>query len=381
MHFSKRQLTNFILGLLIYSVLLKFFLTCFMKEQMENYLSGRSTVTQWYETPDRLQFPTVTICFEPATKLSVAQKYEFETIHEKFFKTVPNTLLTHVFDNMTYQINRDFRIITEGGELNNTSIELKEGLNDVRGLQFDLAKLRTYHFGTCYKLEPKFDIVKSKQSFAFFSFRTILNPTDVDVDKPKSLVLHFTSNQTWIGLMMTTWPQVNPETEIIDFRKEYTRLTPKVIEKRFNEGVEDGQKCLKAFFETQNCPSMCHLLSFDEPNIPACKTTKEQYCISQNWTHPRFTECFKTRVATTYRLTRIENPFHKPVNDSFTDIGIGFFSGAKEIQQEVALLTLPDLIGSIGGSLGMFFGFSISAVLFYFMENALNKLFSTTSQL
>ena len=37
----------------------------------------------------------------------------------------------------------------------------------------------------------------------------------------------------------------------------------------------------------------------------------------------------------------------------------------EEVEEEVPLLTTEDFIGSIGGSLGMFFGFSLSASLFF----------------
>ena len=81
------------------------------------------------------------------------------------------------------------------------------------------------------------------------------------------------------------------------------------------------------------------------------------------------------KKATTYSLRRTESPYHKPVNDSFTTFEIGFRFEAKEIQEEIALLTMPDLIGSVGGSLGMFFGFSISATLFYFIDKAIKRYF------
>ena len=48
----------------------------------------------------------------------------------------------------------------------------------------------------------------------------------------------------------------------------------------------------------------------------------------------------------------------------------------KEIKEEIDIITLSDLIGSVGGSLGMFFGFSMSASAFYFMEKCITKILS-----
>ena len=48
-----------------------------MKDQMETFMKGRTTITRRVETVKSLEFPTITICFDPATKLSVAKKYGF----------------------------------------------------------------------------------------------------------------------------------------------------------------------------------------------------------------------------------------------------------------------------------------------------------------
>ena len=88
--------------------------------------------------------------------------------------------------------------------------------------------------------------------------------------------------------------------------------------------------------------------------------------MDNSWNSEDFFQCYKTQSATTYDLLqRIENPHHKNITFDTTDINIGMYNMEKEIQEEVLILTLQDLIGSVGGSLGMFFGFSISGSLFY----------------
>ena len=79
-----------------------------------------------------------------------------------------------------------------------------------------------------------------------------------------------------------------------------------------------------------------------------------------------------SKKAMTYILNdRIENGYHKVKNDFKTDVFIGMGSMKKVITEEVFVLTLQDLIGSVGGSLGLFFGFSFSAVFLH----CLNKIF------
>ena len=93
--------------------------------------------------------------------------------------------------------------------------------------------------------------------------------------------------------------------------------------------------------------------------------------------YPEFTDCFKTKLASTYDLVeRIESPLHKQINKTSTTVYVALWTMEKEVQEEVKLLTTEDLIGSVGGSLGMFFGFSIYATLFYCIEKALNRCFA-----
>ena len=57
-----------------------------------------------------------------------------------------------------------------------------------------------------------------------------------------------------------------------------------------------------------------------------------------------------------------------------TYIEISLLSFAKEVKEEIKVITLSNLIGSLGGSLGMFFGFSISAYVLYLMDKFIISL-------
>ena len=60
--------------------------------------------------------------------------------------------------------------------------------------------------------------------------------------------------------------------------------------------------------------------------------------------------------------------------------GYGLFyvsttSDTKQIIEEIDVITFAGLIGSIGGSLGMFFGFSLTSYLFFAIEKFTKKIF------
>ena len=92
----KKVICKVILQILIFLCLFACFIYFFMKDQMETFMKGRTTITRRVETVNSLEFPTITICFDPATKLSVAKKYGFNNYVQKFFSDVPNKTLPGV---------------------------------------------------------------------------------------------------------------------------------------------------------------------------------------------------------------------------------------------------------------------------------------------
>ena len=356
----------------IYLGLLGVFIYFFLMDQVSAFLTGRSTVARNIEITKKLEFPTLTLCMYPATKLSVSQKFGFTNMYDKFNQEASNgTNVVERYDQLSYILNQDFEILDSSGT------KMVEGTNEVirhyarfGTLKLHVEPIRTYHYGTCWKLQPMFEVTQVPVRFRFtVSLTDSLNL----MDRPQAVVLHVTSNKTWLGITDGVWPQFKPLTEIIDFEQEFTQLKFSVTEKVFQDGVDDNQRCLNRLLMNKNCSTKCNLLSFG--NLPACPTIPALKCMWKDLLSTAdYINCYKTKKAITYELQqRIENPFHKAINLSSTEIYIGLWSMAKNVQEEVPLLTLQDFIGSVGGSLGMFFGFSISATLLYTISKILNQ--------
>ena len=381
MTFQKKTYLKISISLTIYVLLAGLFIHFFFTDQIDAYLKKRLTVSTRYEEADVLEFPTISICMDPATKTSVSKKYGFQRFSDKFHKEVPNSTLTERLEELSYTLHRDFQFINNGQEL-------KLGLNVIKSLivdpgekandfMFDLQPIKTYHYGTCYRLQPQFQVKKFplRITLVVALNSALLNPEDV----PESVVLHFTSNQTWIGITDNVWPQTfNPLTEIVHFKKEITQIRLLVNEQRFQEGVGDNQDCLKDLLLKQNCTVHCNVLSFTGNDFPTCETVEELNCMWSNsiLASTKYKNCYKTKLATTYSLQqRIENPFNKDIDMFSTEIFIGMWSRLRQTQEEVPLMTFQDLIGSVGGSMGLFFGFSISTSLFFWLKKGLDRLF------
>ena len=372
---EKKIVIKYCFKAMITSILFVLFILVYFQDQITAFLKNRSTISSRYEKSEYQEFPTLTICFDSARKLSVSQKYGFEKVGDLFYKQVDNQTLLQVFDETSFVLGRDFQVSYLNGEsMKMGKFNVQEYAGD-QDFTFESEPIRTYYYGTCTKIEPKFEVKKAPLRF---EMTISLNSKLLIEDVPKRLTLYFTSNKTWIGITDSIWPQFKPLTVNIDFQREHTFIYVKKVDKYFQFGQTDNSKCFEDLFSTYPCPVKCTLLDYCKGIYPLCQTVDELQCM---WNHSfanisKHTDCFKTKLASTYDLVeRIESPLHKQINKTSTTVYVGLWTMDKEVQEEVKLLTPEDFIGSVGGSLGMFFGFSIYASLLYCIEKALNRFF------
>ena len=364
---QKRVISKNILKILVFSFLFGSFVYFFMKDQMETFMEGRTTITRRVETVKSLEFPTITICLDPSTKLSVAKKYGFKNYFQKFFNDVPNKTLPEVVDEMTYGFDQDYSIWNHDGK------KIHLGLNNIDAalssvkMQFQVDAIKTWDFGTCIKMEPRFEMVSPSYRLQL----TIqLSSTINTEDKINSVLFIFTSNKSWVNVLNSDWPQFKPLKARVDMSKEFTQFFWQEEEEYFEHGTDQPADCLKELVEQQNCSVSCWASTI--PGLPYCQTASEYSCVDPVWGTEKYFNCFTTKEVTYYSLIdRIESPYHEDKNTMKTDVLIGIKSMQKVIIEDVFVLTLQDLIGSVGGSLGLFFGFSFSAVFFA----CINKIF------
>ena len=149
-----QEIVRYILKVLSFIILLVLFVYFFLKDQMMSFVKSRTTITsRMLENSPDIEFPTLTFCLLPATKLSVTKNYGFQNDNEKFYKEIPNSTLHQRLDELTYQLNRDFEI--RSMEIGLQNIQEKETKIE---FPFDLRPIRTYSHGTCYQLIPQFNV-------------------------------------------------------------------------------------------------------------------------------------------------------------------------------------------------------------------------------
>ena len=369
---------KYIVQIGFYVALLCIYVKYYLEGEIDAYVKARTTFASTFEEALILKYPTLTFCMEPPTKFSVAKKYNFTSVYDKFSKDVPNATLHQTFDELSYILNKDFYITNT-----NTDEKLKLGMNvfvQVKAEEnlkinrtFNVQPIRTYDNGVCYTVSPTFELDEVPMRM-FYS--VTLSPTLESKDQPKGLYLFFLDNNTWLGLVDSTWPQFKPTKEYIDFSKEYTAMYLNAREKIYRDGVEDNVQCMTdVLSQYDHCDTKCDIVS--HVHHPVCNTSSQLKCIwDKLWADNGYTNCIKTNKATDYRVERVDQPLHFEVNLTTTDIYIGLWSMIKEIQEEILILSLPDMIGSVGGSLSLFFGVTMSAPLMWLVNKVFDQCFT-----
>ena len=332
-----------------------------MIEQMSDYVKGRTTITSRTEKVSELEPPTMTLCLDPALKTSVAQEFGFSIDDDLFYKDVPTLPFPQRFEKLSYILNQDFELAMD---LNyHDSTEVIEGIVTIDDQPFEIDHIQTMGHGTCIKIQPQF-VINSPLTIGLYVKFLDMNESD----KPKQLTIYLTSNNTWQSIVTNEWPQFSPTKISIDINS-YHFISAKPKEYLFHQGIESSEDCWSKSIQDFNCTTKCQFASIAD--LPLCETIEEVECIL-NQAENLFTICNQKKTGLVFDGELVRLNKHK--QDNVTTVYIDLVSMSKKIEEEVDMITMAGLIGSVGGSLGMFFGFAISACLLDCLDKRIDKV-------
>ena len=181
--------------------------------------------------------------------------------------------------------------------------------------------------------------------------------------------MFLTSNTSWHGLALETWPQFRPTEISLDLDGKdtwkYVLLSRNTLLLAKN-GVENTEDCLWNDILQTNCSRKCTPYFHKLPN---CTKGSEYHCIDKQLPSDVLTRCMMKKRALKFRAKDSNVKFYTGHNSN--GVVMSMFASQQEIEEEVDVITLPQLIGSLGGSLGLFFGFSILSYFILFIERFL----------
>ena len=378
--------------LILFLILAVLFVLFYMRDQMRDYLMNRTTISTRFEEAKsrRLEFPTLTICMSYGQKPSVARQLGLSLnydilgygISEEVLEKAGAQNLSQVFDQVSYILDRDIELTYSFGVENENPKKMREGPNQFTVVRngteisshFTVEAIHTMQYATCYKLQG------SGINGAMVPFHSHFNITQnvLAEDRSKGIYLLLTDNNTWTGVTRSVWPQFTPTKIYIPFDSSYHELKIRSQEHHFRDGVQDTKECMTNLLNGSNCQPKCNLLSYD--NFQPCVLPKESRCMLDEFLtqFEKAGKCFKPRKAMTFDVEHAI--FHNHAIEQsnqpsdMVQVYLGMWSTKQEINEEIRIITESSLIGSLGGSLGMFFGFSIFTHLLYFLDRLVDKM-------
>ena len=320
-----------------------------------NYLQGGTTLSSRTEKVEYLQAPYITLCFHPAFKPSMLQKHGLPE-HTQHFKDIYKALKfkgmdMEMYESFGYKYGEDF-------DIKLTTLKFTNGTRLVEPINFETEKVVTFRNGLCYLMKYNINLSTTDAKMRLhFSYKGL------DSDMPESAKLLLSSSRGWYGIIIDDWPLFEPAFTTIPIEKLHTQSWGTKVSQtdyQFIEGTENFEKCLSELIARNKiCKTKCYPFLFNFlPNSTLCNF-EEYPCmygmLVSRWKY-RY-ECLNDKKNIQYKIsTTASSKLKANVTEFF--FWIYFNKATKDIKEEVFIVTTGNFIGSVGGSLGLFLGFS-----------------------
>ena len=208
----------------------------------------------------------------------------------------------------------------------------------------------------------------------FLKLQITFEDSLLNEDIPTSLSIFLSDHNTWqsIGEFSVLQPKLFSIPVVKNQGNGYTiKVTSHVT--IYHKGVTNVTHCQVQLLETANCSKICYPIMFNYIHNVPCNSIQETFCMSNSMAPEKNIECLVPKQLTEYQgESRYDAGFDK--NETSIQIGVTFEVAKKEVKQEVYVLGTREYIGSIGGSLGLFLGFSFYTFSADFLDFIFRKL-------
>ena len=293
---------------------------------------------------------------------------------EQLIKELPEFTLCFTKPELprtNYEYGKDFKILYDIGYVNyRKQVLLEEGkksnvsINEVTEV-VHFEKLISFWFGNCYKVTS---IYESDYTSLMRSIVLYFNQT---IDDLPTLVSFITSGKNSYGAVYNDWK--NGKLTKVEIEEGLTKIYSLKAEQYNYLSDSSNSKCgNESFYECwgrllskklEGKPNKCS--PFSLPNLPLCKT-KETYDMEREIVFQNIIKndlcpkLCKTLGYSGFETWNKEIIYYYP-NATF---GLGYLlSNMATTHEEYLIYDVVDMIGSVGGSLGMFTGFSFTGVI------------------
>ena len=384
-----------VLRAFLVTILLVIFFFLFFIQVFEQYSEKLTNTAKITERAETVALPTFSIC--TGWKESVMEKYNFGTIN---FIMPPgndtnlpiNATVKNVFADTTYKLSEDF-YISISSDLSKPK-PLKVGRNEIKegGIirSFQVKGNPSNYYGMCYVIIPDQILLRPFHDTLTISITRNLTDGAKD-DEISKLFIQISSNDTFNTINSKTVRQLNDviEQELvsndhymsIDYTEESTEFIKDCSKISFYKCWAEQIAETKEFNCTKKCVPVIlrSIMENVDHDIPECLDNSEEYCMLGLEGYKKVqilkSTCLKQCHVIVPRLN-INKVKAKPIyKQGQVQLDIYFLVSPETISyKEYLIYDGVGMFGSIGGSLGLFVGFSIFDSLCPILDFLLKKL-------
>ena len=342
---------------------------------MIEFIKGSTTFALSYAKVELVAMPSFILCM-PGVNPMALEKYGYhsniEIIYdeEEKFKTF-NKTPWEVGDDLYFKLSKDFEL--EMGFFLGKSYQLSNGMNQLDGDRKVMVKELWAGMGLCYLIEPELELSVNESPW----FKFAIKPTENYIEEErirKDIEIFLASNNTWPGIILYSWQHLNVPKITFPFDASNQALVEVIPERiQFQNGIEDVKKCLEDIIMSFNCSYICTSVAFNYmADLPDCRSHQEMKCMNHyGLFDPKMElllgQCVRPANAMVFKAQLLSYR-SRSGDDNVTTIWFRYSTGHVAVKEEVPSIGLATFIGSIGGSLGLFLGFSIFDYISQFID-------------
>ena len=330
------------------------------KDVLEQYASKAASFKQREEEVTEKEGITLVVGLWPLKKMDYAASIPYQSYDQ-------------------WKLNQDFRL--KFGVMNyktaQDSIELKENTNELNIVHSGIGKVRFEkligHYGNYYMINANTINVKSP----FWTFVNVQIEGNVENDDVPFVDIYVSSSKNVFGISMFNWLDGKRLTLTRNQGVYWVEIQPKKIIKMKSEskcGDISFYECFQDELAKQNydnCPRKCFSISTFANLTPICETEEEFQCSHEITLRLKeSTKCLPVCTQIDYDIEyEYQENLNKPNAKRNVTFGYRLSNTKMKVEEEYFLHDFVGMLGSIGGTLGLFLGFSFLGGLFFLLQH------------
>ena len=383
--------TKVVLKIIVIIILLGIFYKSFFIDIVKQYRE-KKTVQSSEDQPfveGELGFksPAITLCPLPNRKQSILKQYNiteafFQLSHGSYEDLIGVTSLSEMVEEASFKFGTDFDIYFS--DLNYTKKSfwgdpLSLGVNVKKlyetPVSINLTETATL-IGRCYLVRSNASILVESNGLLLSFVKSIASMPEDDIAEVQFTI---TSDADYMASVMPVWKSLKPHQFTLQFGQGLTNIDLKEKTTKLIKNCDDQ---VNSYFECgsrkivnldKNCPQNCihyFLKSFYEQvgaKYEICKDVLHDKCILDEvtpMTSKLFRRC-KIQCKRTEYLGEVKQQDRSflPFGNNSIELLLFATDPSRIVIEEYLIYQVVDLVGILGGSLGLFLGISFYSVI------------------